>query len=131
MEFVSILGILSGILIGLIVVGLGVLIGKHQSVIRHFKKSAVNSTDPLDDLENEVNKQSQDFFTNLGNVMATSFKLLGGGGVLPANDKDDKLQGMIIFIGQALIIIGYITIITALISGLYILSMSGRNQFGF
>jgi hypothetical protein len=132
MGLVSILSISSGILIGFLLVGLGVFIARYKTAFNHIKKSTTNS-DPLDDLEIESGDQREGFFTNLGNVFSDSFILLVAGKEkgAPLNAEDAKVRSTILFIGQGLIILGYLTALSTLVGGYFLLSVSNKLNYSF
>ncbi|NOQ74985.1 MAG: hypothetical protein GQ574_23430 [Crocinitomix sp.] len=107
---------------------------RYQSAIKLFKRTSAQAIQKLDDQNiAEEEEGCEGFFPNALAVIGDSFSLLLGSKDEGAtcNPKDKKTHGTIVFLGQTIIIIGYIVAVSPLISGLFILSMKNSTNFSF
>ncbi len=127
MELISIISTISLILLGFVLIALGVLIVRHKSALNYFKKSSNEEIDGLD----EVEDTRQGLLPNAMAVLSDSFNLLVAGkqSGSPTDAQDEGTNKTVVLIGQSLIVIGYITILTAVISVLMMFSMRSRINF--
>lgn len=127
MELISIISTISLILLGFVLIALGVLIVRHKSALNYFKKSSNEEIDGLD----EVEDTRQGLLPNAMAVLSDSFNLLVAGkqSGSPTDVQDEGTNKTVVLIGQSLIVIGYITILTAVISVLMMFSMRSRINF--
>jgi len=128
MELISIISTISLILLGFVLIALGVLIVRHKSALNYFKKSSNEEIDGLD----EVEDTRQGLLPNAMAVLSDSFNLLVAGKQSgnPTDAQDEVgTNKTVVLIGQSLIVIGYITILTAVISVLMMFSMRSRINF--
>ncbi len=127
MELISIISTISLILLGFVLIALGVLIVRHKSALNYFKKSSNEEIDALD----EVEDTRQGLLPNAMAVLSDSFNLLVAGkqSGSPTDVQDEGTNKTVVLIGQSLIVIGYITILTAVISVLMMFSMRSRINF--
>lgn len=127
MGLIAVLSALSGILFGFVLIALGVLLVRYKSTFSYFKKSSNEPIDALDGAEDT----RQGVLANALSVFSDSFNFLIAGKQVgkPTDTHDENTHKTVILIGQAIIVIGYITILTAIISTLIMFSM--RNKIGF
>ncbi|MFT5821407.1 MAG: putative membrane protein [Crocinitomix sp.] len=128
MGLITILAAVSGILFGFILIALGVLIVRYKATFSLIKKSAA---EPIDDIDESADER-QGLLPNAMSILSDSFSFLVGGKQAgnPSDGQYENTHKAVILIGQALIVIGYIMILTAVVSAIIMLKANSRyNHF--